>query len=113
MIRRKRKNEVLRSFRDLGTDDAVLVDTIPDIRPSPELACSQNESSAFLDALLNKIKPRFREAVRMAYYDELSAPEASSALGIPVTTYKARLLRGRLLLQAEARRQVSRVITMT
>jgi RNA polymerase sigma-70 factor, ECF subfamily len=113
MMRRRRKNTVLRSFQDLGANDGVLIETMPDVRPGPESAYSQTESFEFLDALLAKMNPLHRKAVTMAYYSELSALEASSALAIPITTYKARLLRGRRFLQESARRQRRRMITVS
>lgn len=107
MIRRKRKTGGLQSFHDLNRGDTVLLENMPDRQLNPELTCSQMQSVQFLDALLNKLKPRLREAIRLTYYDELSASEASSTLGISLTTYKSRLLRGRRLLQAGARRQIA------
>jgi RNA polymerase sigma-70 factor (ECF subfamily) len=106
MIRRKRKNTFVRSLHDLDGDDSVFVETIPDLQPSPELTCSRAESFAVLDALIKKMNPLLRQAVEIAYYDELSSREASSALAIPISTYKARLLRGTRLLQNKARRQM-------
>jgi RNA polymerase sigma-70 factor, ECF subfamily len=108
MVRRKRKTALIRSLNELNGDDAVFVETIPDLQPNPELACSRAESLAFLDALIGEMKPLLRQAVEVAYYDELSSPEASSALAIPVSTYKARLLRGTCLLRDRARRKSKR-----
>lgn len=113
LIRRKQKNTTLRSFHDLGASESVLIDTLPDVRPTPESAYSQAESFEFLDALLDKMNPLHREAVTMAYYNELSTLEASSALAIPVTTYKARLLRGRRFLQERVRRKRRPVVTVS
>ena len=105
MMRRKRKNIFLGSLSDLNGDDADLVETIPDLHPNPELACSRAESFAVLDALINEMNPLLRQAVKSAYYDELSSSEASSALAIPLSTYKARLFRGMCLLRDRARRK--------
>jgi RNA polymerase sigma-70 factor (ECF subfamily) len=113
MLRRTRKNKFVRSLHDLNGDDAVFVETIPDLQPNPELAHSRAESFAFLDALINKMNPLLRQAVKIAYYDELSSPEASSALAIPISTYKARLFRGTRLLQNRVRRQMQKFITMS
>jgi RNA polymerase sigma-70 factor (ECF subfamily) len=106
LIRRKRKNGGLRSFHDLDAGDTVLIETMPDRKPNPELACSQTESVEFLDAGLKKMKPLLREAIWLTYYDELSASEASARLGISLVTYKSRLLRGKRLLKARARRRM-------
>ena len=108
MIRRKRTNTLIRPLNDLATEETIFVETIPDFRPDPELACSRAESFAFLDALLNKMNPLLRQAIKIAYHDEMSAPEASSALGLSLSTYKARLLRGVHLLQERARRRRQR-----
>jgi RNA polymerase sigma-70 factor, ECF subfamily len=106
MIRRKRKNIDLGSFHNLSADDTALVERMPDPQPDPELACAQSESFEFLNTILKRMNPLFREALTMTYYDELSTSKASSALDIPISTYKARLLRGRYLLQERARRQL-------
>jgi RNA polymerase sigma-70 factor, ECF subfamily len=113
MVRRKRKNTFVRSLHDLNGDDTVFVETIPDFQPNPESAYSRAESFAFLDALISKMNPLLGQAVKIAYYDELSAPEASSALAIPISTYKARLFRGTRLLQNRARRQMRDFINVS
>ncbi len=105
MMRRKRKSTFLRPLSDFGGDDADFAETIRDFRPNPELACSRAESFAIVDALINEMNPLLRQAVRSTYYDELSPSEASSALAIPLSTYKARLFRGTHLLRDRARRK--------
>jgi RNA polymerase sigma-70 factor (ECF subfamily) len=105
MMRRKRKNTFVWPLSDCGGDDVDFVETIRDFRPNPELACSRAESLAIVDALINEMNPLLRQAVRSTYYDELSSSEASSALAIPLSTYKARLFRGTHLLRARARRK--------
>jgi RNA polymerase sigma-70 factor (ECF subfamily) len=102
MVRRKRKNAHVRSLHELDADGAVVAETIPDVRPNPELARSQAESREILDALLDRMNPLLREALTMTYRDGLSIAEASSVLGVPQITYKARLFRGRRLLESRA-----------
>jgi RNA polymerase sigma-70 factor, ECF subfamily len=113
MVRRKRKKTLVRSLHDLNGDEAVFVETIPDLHPNPELAYSRAESFALLDALINEMNPLLGQAVKIAYYDELSSPEASAALAIPLSRYKARLFRGTRLLQNRARRQMQEFITVS
>jgi RNA polymerase sigma-70 factor (ECF subfamily) len=108
MMRRKRKNTFVRPLSDFSGDDADFVETIRDHRPNPELACSRAESFAIVDALISEMNPLLRQAVRSAYYDELSSSEASSALAIPHSTYKARLFRATHLLRDRARRKSKR-----
>jgi len=105
MVRRKQRSAFIRPFHDLTADDTVFVETIQDPRPNPEQVYSRAESFALLDKLIDEMNPLLSRAVKLAYYDELSSPEASSALAIPLTTYKARLFRGRYLLQHSARKQ--------
>jgi RNA polymerase sigma-70 factor, ECF subfamily len=106
LMLRKRKNVALRFLRETDAASSALVEAIPDRQPNPESAYSQAESFELLDTLLNRMNPLLRDAVRMAYYDELSTPEASSALGVSISTYKARLFRGRRVLQERARRRI-------
>jgi RNA polymerase sigma-70 factor (ECF subfamily) len=99
MVRRKRKNAAPWASREMDAAMSAFAETVPDIQPNPEEAYSQAESFEILETRLKKLNPRLREAVSITYYDELSGTEASVALGISLTTYKARLFRGRRLLQ--------------
>jgi RNA polymerase sigma-70 factor (ECF subfamily) len=105
MLRRKRKNTFIRAVNDLDRNEADYLETIPGLHPDPEMASSRAESFALLDGLINEMNPLLRQAVKSAYYDELSSSEASSALAIPLSTYKARLFRGTRLLQDRARKK--------
>jgi RNA polymerase sigma-70 factor, ECF subfamily len=101
MALRKRKKTRC-SFHEMDAAMSSFTETVPDIQPNPELACSRTESYEFLEVHLNKLNPLLRKAVVTTYYDELSVTEASSALGVSLGTYKARLFRGRCLLQHRA-----------
>jgi RNA polymerase sigma-70 factor (ECF subfamily) len=98
MARRKRKSTRC-SFPEMDSAMSSFAETVPDTQPNPELAYSQAESHEILEAHLRELNPLLREAVIMTYYDELSITEASSAIGVPPGTYKARLFRGRRWLQ--------------
>jgi RNA polymerase sigma-70 factor, ECF subfamily len=98
MARRKRKNTRC-SFHEMDAAMSPFAETVPDTQPNPELAYSRAESYEILEAHLKELNPLLREAVVRTYYDELSITEASSAVGVPLGTYKARLFRGRRLLQ--------------
>jgi RNA polymerase sigma-70 factor (ECF subfamily) len=110
MVRRKRKNAFVRSLHELNGDDAIFVETIPAPQPNPELAYSRAESFVCLEALIREMNPLLRQAVKIAYYDELSSSEASSTLSIPLSTFKARLFRGTRSLQDRARRQMQEFV---
>jgi RNA polymerase sigma-70 factor, ECF subfamily len=101
MARRKRKNTRC-SFHEMDAAISAFGETASDIQPNPELAYSRAESYEILEAHLKELNPLLREAVVTTYYAELSVTEASSALGVPRGTYKARLFRGRRLLQERA-----------
>jgi RNA polymerase sigma-70 factor (ECF subfamily) len=101
MARRKRKNTRC-CFHEMDAAMSSVAETVPDTQPNPELAYSRAESYEILEAHLRELNPLLREAVVMTYYDELSVTEASSAVGVPPGTYKARLFRARRLLQQRA-----------
>jgi RNA polymerase sigma-70 factor, ECF subfamily len=105
MVRRKRKNAAPCPSREMEVAMSAFAETVPDIQPNPELAYSRAESFEVLETCLQKLNPGLREAVSVTYYDELSGTEASVALGISLETYKARLFRGRRLLQQRATRK--------
>jgi RNA polymerase sigma-70 factor (ECF subfamily) len=109
MIHRKRKSGVVWSLQENVTDDTAFAETIPDHQPTPEFAYQLVESLASIDALLNEMNPLLRQAVKAAYYDELSTAEASSALSVPISTFKARLFRGTHLLQKKVRKKTHKL----
>jgi RNA polymerase sigma-70 factor, ECF subfamily len=102
MVRRKRKNAAPWSFHEMDAAMSSFAETAPDTGPNPELAYSRAESYEILDTHLKELDPLLREAVVTTYYDELSVTEASSVVGVRPGTYKARLFRGRRLLQERA-----------
>jgi RNA polymerase sigma-70 factor, ECF subfamily len=109
MIHRKRKSAVVWSLQETVADDTVFAETIPDHQPNPESAYQRVESIASIDALLNEMNPLLRQAVKAAYYDELSTAEASSVLSVPISTFKARLFRGTHLLQKKVRKKTHKL----
>jgi RNA polymerase sigma-70 factor, ECF subfamily len=109
MIHRKRKNAVLWSLQENVADDTAFADTIPDHQPSPESAYQRVESLASIDSVLREMNPLLRNAIKATYYDELSSAEASAALAVPISTFKARLFRGTHLLQKKLRKKTFRL----
>jgi RNA polymerase sigma-70 factor (ECF subfamily) len=105
MIHRKRKSMTVWSLQESAADDTVFADTIPDHLPNPESAYQRVESLASIDSLLSEMNPLLSTAIKAAYYDELSTAEASAALEVPISTFKARLFRGTHLLQKKVRKQ--------
>ena len=99
MLRRKRKNITIACISEFSGDDLFGGDRIPDLQPNPEQAYSRSESHELLKALLDDMNPLLREALTLTYYHELTIAEASSVLGIPLGTYKARLFRAKRLLE--------------
>jgi RNA polymerase sigma-70 factor (ECF subfamily) len=72
MVHRKRRSAIVWSLQETCADDTVFAETIPDHQPNPESAYQRIESLESIDALLNEMNPLFRQAVKAAYYDELS-----------------------------------------
>lgn len=99
MVRRKQKNAPAWESHETDAAMSVLAKTVADTQPNPELAYSQAESFEILEAHLKELNPLLRKALVTTYYNELSITEASAALGVTPGTIKARLFRGRRLLQ--------------
>jgi RNA polymerase sigma-70 factor, ECF subfamily len=108
MVRRKRKNSIVRSLGEANEEGLIPIETLPDLQLNPELAYSRVERFALLDGMIQEMNPHLSQAVKAAYYDDHSSLEASSALAISVSTYKGRLFRGTRLLQSRLRKRVHR-----
>ena len=107
MIHRKRKSAVTWSLQESVADETVFADTIPDHQPNPESAYQRVESLESIDSLINEMNPLLSTAIKATYYHELSTAEASAALAVPISTFKARLFRGTHLLQKKVRRKTN------
>jgi RNA polymerase sigma-70 factor, ECF subfamily len=103
MVRRKRKNAAPWRSHEMDPAMSSFAETVPDTQPNPALAYSQGESYEILEVHLKELNPLLRAAVVMTYYDELSVTEASSAVNVPLGTYKARLFRARRILRESMR----------
>jgi len=107
MIRRKRKPARVESFSDPGeSDETPWIEKIPAAQPDPEMACAEAETFRAIDELLGEMSPVLRQAFTMAYYEELSAKEAGTLLGVAAGTFKSRVYRARQHLIQQAQRSL-------
>lgn len=66
---------------------------------NPERLYSRSEMRNLVLKAVDDLPPKYRTAVLLRDFQQLSTQEAAEALGISVTALKARLFRGRLLLR--------------
>jgi RNA polymerase sigma-70 factor (ECF subfamily) len=59
--------------------------------------------------VVDKLKPRYKELVKMRYYEELSYEEIAVKLDLPVGTVKAQLFRARDFLYNILKNQENRM----
>ena len=102
MLRRKRINSPLDSLHEFSPEAPPWTEMIPAPQPDPEIAYSKAETNQILKNLLARMTPALRQAFTMRYCEQLSIREASSLLGIPLGTYKARLFRAKQHLRSQA-----------
>jgi RNA polymerase sigma-70 factor (ECF subfamily) len=70
----------------------------------PELAVDEDATSVSaaprgLLQAVGRLKPEFHEVLRLAYWEELTAPQIASSLGVPLGTVYSRLHRAKNQLQ--------------
>ncbi len=66
---------------------------------NPEKLYSRSEMRNLVLKAVDDLPPKYRTAVLLRDFQQLSTQEAAEALGVSVTALKARLFRGRLLLR--------------
>jgi RNA polymerase sigma-70 factor (ECF subfamily) len=64
-----------------------------DDQDSLQTALSHERSAALL-AVMEKLAPEQREAIRLAYFEDMPYPNVARVLGVPLGTVKARIRRG-------------------
>jgi RNA polymerase sigma-70 factor (ECF subfamily) len=73
-------------------------DFIEDQKPTPEQMYQQVEHRRLLEEALQQLPADHRRAIQLCKLTDCSPNEAARALGVPLSTVKARLHRGRRLL---------------
>jgi RNA polymerase sigma factor (sigma-70 family) len=105
MLRRKRKFSRIEAFPEHGSvDETPWIERVPARQADPEMASATAEAFRSIEEFLTKMNPLLRQAFTMAYYHEFSVKEACAALGVPSTTFKARVFRAKQLLIRDIRR---------
>lgn len=75
----------------------------------PEENIIKKQKVEMLRDVVEKLKPRYRELVKMRYYEELSYEEIAGKLELPVGTVKAQLFRAREFLYNILKNQESKL----
>jgi RNA polymerase sigma-70 factor (ECF subfamily) len=95
MLRRKRANLLLDSIQEHGVHTPQWTETIAAPQPDPESLCAGKEAHETIQHSLNRMAPLLRQAFVMTYFEELPLKESSARLGVPLSTFKARLFRAK------------------
>jgi RNA polymerase sigma-70 factor (ECF subfamily) len=105
MIRRKRNYLRVESFPDSGTpEETPWIERVPARELDPEMVNAQAEKVRWVNQRLAEMKPPLRQAFTMVYHEEFSVKEACALLGVPATTFKARVFHAKKLLIRATRR---------
>jgi RNA polymerase sigma-70 factor (ECF subfamily) len=79
---------------------APLEDEPPDFEPGPESRTVERERSRQIRAALLSLPPRYRAAIELRHFQELSYSEMAEALHRPMSDVKSDLFRARKMLAA-------------
>jgi RNA polymerase sigma-70 factor (ECF subfamily) len=96
MIQRKRRPSRVVPFPEASSShESDWTDRIASLQPDPEVAHGEQETLRLINEHLGNMKPSLRQAFIMTHFEELSIRKACTLLGVPIGTFKARLLRAR------------------
>lgn len=65
---------------------------------NPEEGFIKSQDSKYLEEIVKKLKPRYRELVELRYFKEYAYEEIATKMNLPLGTVKAQLFRARELL---------------
>lgn len=103
----------LRRRRPVYSLDADVSDTdgmdgysmLPTDDPGPEQSVMLTERQRMVAAAIDSLPPKYKSAMALKYYQDLSLQEISDILDIPVATVKTRIHRGREYLRQRLERE--------
>jgi RNA polymerase sigma-70 factor (ECF subfamily) len=102
-LEKKRKLSIFDEPGDDGVPDAA---SEPDL-PGDYSGVEMRDLVSRVGGALSRLPARYASVISMFYVQELSYPEIAEVTGLPIGTVKTHLFRGRLLLQAEVRRELT------
>lgn len=98
-IRNKKKNAAFSLDTTIENEEGqAMSQNIKSTGLDPEEHIIKKEKLKLLSEVVEKLKPRYKDLVKLRYYEELSVEEISVKLGLPIGTVKAQLFRARDLL---------------
>ena len=100
-LMRLRKEKRARALTDTGYSDVDVIDWTPDPSGTPEQLAINSELRQEMGKAIASLPPDLRAAVVSRDIQELSNTEAADVLGITISSLKARLHRGRVLLRKQ------------
>ncbi len=91
-------------------EESLLSESIEDPKPNPEEIYQRVERRRLLEEALKYLPAQNRRAIQLCKLDDWPVKDAAGALGVPLSTLKARLHRGRrsLLLSVKSKTQLRR-----
>lgn len=90
---------------DSELEGAPLSEYLKDPQPTPEERLQRLEQWELLEDAVRELPIAMRRAIQLCASTDYSMKEAASALGLPVSTLKARLHRGRRALMARLKKE--------
>jgi RNA polymerase sigma factor (sigma-70 family) len=96
-LRKKKSNTIsIDSQSDDPSKDSQITIVANVLDPEEDLI--KKQEATLMRNIVEKLKPRYRELVRLRYFNEYSYEEISTEMNIPIGTVKAQLFRARELL---------------
>jgi len=93
---RKNKMEVLSINRVYDDEEGIeMSHNIPGHGQDPEEKMIENQKIMMMRDVVEKLKPHYKQLVKLRYFEELSYEEISTEMNMPLGTVKAQLFRSR------------------
>ncbi len=99
-LRRRRRRPATRT--ELGTDDTAddPLQAVADVEPGPEERAWQAEHEDIVKAALAALPPKQRQAIALAFLDDMTHEQVARTLDVPLGTAKTRIRSGLQILRS-------------
>jgi len=97
-LRRRRRRPAADTRRE---DDAEPFESVADDDPGPEEQAWQSEHERIVKSALESLPPKQRQAVSMAFLEDMTHEQVASALDVPLGTAKTRIRSGLQILRMQ------------